>query len=114
VSDAALPRILADPGRAALWEAVLAELSQLGPYEVRYRKAAVQVVRPDAAGVLAVHPDLEGLAVTLLLEQAVTSPRITSSQQVSPGLWHQRLRLSAPADVDDEFRGWLGTAYRRA
>jgi hypothetical protein len=113
VSDAALPRILADPGLTALYEAMLAEVGRLGPFEVRYRKSAVQVVRPDGAAVFALHPEQGGLMVTLVLAAPSASPRFVVSQQLSSDVWNQRLRLRTLDDVDGELCGWLAAAYRR-
>lgn len=114
MTDAAWPRIEGDPGLAAVYEALLVEVGRLGPYEVRYRKSAVQLLRPDGAGVLAVHPDQDGLAVTLVVDQPSSSPRVLSSHQVSPGLWNQRCRLTGVADLEEEFRDRLAVAYHRA
>ena len=113
MSDAAWPRIAADPGLLALYGALTAALDRLGPYEVQHRKAAVHVVRPDGTGVLSTHPDRDGLALTLVLDRSVGSPRMVTAQQVSPGLWHHRLRIGSVTDVDDELCGWLEVAYRR-
>ncbi len=113
MSDAAWPRIAADPGLLAVYGALVAVLDRLGPYELEHRKSAVAVIRPDGAGVLSLHPDGDGLAVTLLLGRRLGSPRMTTAQQVSPGLWHHRLRLATVDDVDDDLREWLTAAYRR-
>lgn len=113
MSDAAWPRIQSDPGLLAVYEALIVEVARLGPFEVRYRKSAVQVLRPDGAGVLAVHPDGRTLAVTLVVGRPSSSPSVLSSQQVSPGLWNQRSRLADVDDLDGEFCGRLAEAYDR-
>ncbi|WP_111766413.1 DUF5655 domain-containing protein [Nakamurella deserti] len=113
MSDAAWPRITSDPGPAAVYEALLAAVTELGPIGIRLRKSAVQVVRPDGAGVLAVYADADGLVVTLVTDRRHTSPRFSTAQQLSSGVWNQRVRLTAVADVDDEVRGWLAASYHR-
>jgi hypothetical protein len=80
---------------------------------VRHRKSAVQVVRPDGAAVFAMHADRDGLAVTLVLDTPSPSARLLTRQQVSSGVWNQRLRLRTVEDVDAELHGWLAAAYRR-
>lgn len=114
MSDAAWPRITSDPGSAAVYEALLAVVAEFGPIEVRHRRSAVQIVRPDGAGVLAVFADPDGLVVTLVTDRRHASPRMLTSQQLSPGVWNQRLRLESVGDIDDEVRGWVAGAYRRS
>lgn len=113
MTDAAWPRILADPGLAAVYEAVLAAVGQLGPFEVRYRKSGVQLVRPDGAGVGTLAPGDRDLVLTLAVPEPVTSSRTIAAQQVSDGVWNQRITLDSVEAVDDEVRGWLAVAYRR-
>ena len=113
MSDAALPRILADPGSAAIYRALLAELDRLGGCDLRYRKAAVQALRPDGTGILAAHPDPTGLIVTLILGEPIGSPRMLSCQPLSDHSWQHRLHLADASGVDDELRTWLALAYRR-
>lgn len=114
MSDAAWPRILSDPGLAAVSDALLAEVGRLGPFEVRYRKSAVQLVRPDGSGFAAMAPGVDGLVLTIVVDQTVTSPRISVAQRLSNGAWNQRVTLGAVPELDDEVRGWLAAAYRRA
>lgn len=111
--DAAWPRIVSDPGLAAVYAALLAELERLGPFDVRHRKSAVHFVRPDGAGFAAVHPGPDGLALTLVVNQPLTSPRLVGTQQLSDGIWNQQVVLGSTAALDDEVCRWLATAYRR-
>ncbi len=113
MSDAAWPGILRDPEQAATYRAVLAAAGRLGPHDVRFRKAAVQLVRPDGAGFAAMSPGSDGLMMTLVVDAPVASARMQHSQEVSPGVWNQRLTLTSADALDDEVRGWLATAYRR-
>ncbi len=113
MSDAAAPRISADPGLAAARDAVLAAVGLLGPHEVRPHKSGLHVLRPDGAGICVIAAEPDALLVTLVLPERLHSPRLLSAVQVSPDGWNQRLRLERNAPVDDELRGWLERAYRR-
>ncbi|MEO5834793.1 MAG: DUF5655 domain-containing protein [Nakamurella sp.] len=113
VGDAALPRILTDPGYAAIYQALLTETSRLGPFEVRYRKSAVQLVRPDGAGFAAVAPGSDGLTLTVVVDTVLTSPRLSAALPVSGEAWNQRATIGAVSEVDDDVLDWLAAAYHR-
>lgn len=48
----------------------------------------------------------------LVLARRVDSPRFHAIQQYSPRNVLHAFRLHSPAEVDDEFAGWLAEAYR--
>jgi len=57
-------------------------------------------------------PRREWLNGHLVLARRIDSPRFTRIDVFSPRNVLHAFRLTGPADVDQEFAGWLAEAYR--
>ena len=53
-----------------------------------------------------------GMTCGFSLPYAVKSPRFVTVQEVVPGWWIHRLRVTDVAQLDDEIQGWLCRSYR--
>src|SRR5437763_4630565 len=98
-----------DPAVRGIYERVLEALRSLGPFTAEAKKTSIHLVRQT--GFAGVHPRKSYLYLNLRLERALSGPRVAKSEQVSKNRWHNEIRLEAPAQVDDELRGWLQEAY---
>lgn len=106
------------PEGLALYEAVAAAISTLGPVDIRVQKSQIAfrrrrgfawVWRPGRY----VRSDVPAV-VSFALSERLDSPRIKQVVQPSPGVWMHHLELHEPRQLDAELRDWLGRAYARA
>lgn len=100
------------PEQRPVYDAVLAELRELGPVH----EDAVQVgVFLKADRKLAeLRPKSRWLQLALRLSRPIQSPRV--ARVMASGReshWHI-IKLASVGDVDDELRGWLAEAYLTA
>jgi hypothetical protein len=106
------------PAGLALYRAVADAVAVLGPADVRVtrsqiafrrRKAFAFVWRP---GQYVRNPVPAVLSIAL--PHAVTSSRFKEVAHPAPGVWMHHLELDAPAQLDEEVKGWLRAAYAEA
>jgi hypothetical protein len=100
----------ADPAVRAAFDRVLSAVSGFGPAEVLAEKTRIALhVRMSFAAFM---PRRHWLGGHLVLARHVASPRFLRVEEFSPRNVVHTFRLSGPHDVDAEFIGWLGEAYR--
>jgi hypothetical protein len=51
------------------------------------------------------------LILTIKSDRKIASPRIHKSEQTSASRFHHEVKLTSPANVDEELARWLKTAY---
>lgn len=99
-----------EPAVRAVFDQVVATVRALGPVEVLPEKTRVALhARMSFAAFVPRRRWLDG---HLVLARLVDSPRFRRIETYSPRNVLHAVRLTATADVDDEFRGWLAEAYR--
>jgi uncharacterized protein DUF5655 len=54
----------------------------------------------------------EGMTCGFSLPQPVSSPRFVKVEEVAPGWWVHRLRITEASQLDEEVQGWLRESYR--
>ena len=100
----------ASPQVRAAFDAVLASVSAVGPVRVLPEKTRIALqVRMSFAAFM---PRRDWLNGHLVLARRIDSPRLARVETFSPRNVVHTFRLSGPADVDQEFAGWLAEAYR--
>jgi hypothetical protein len=92
-----------------LYAELLNVARRLGPFQEEVKKTSIHLVR-DAA-FLGVHPRKSHLLVTVKSGGPIASPRIAKAEQVSKYRWHLDIELAEPAEIDDEFTGWMSASY---
>ena len=102
----------AKPPVHATYQAILRAARELGPVAEDPKKTSIHLVRGTAFAGVATRA--ESLILTLKANRALRSPRIHRAEQTSANRWHVEIRLSSPADVDAELRGWMAQAYELA
>jgi len=99
-----VPRAVRD-----VYTAVVAAVRECGPVKVLPEKTRIAFqVRMSFAQVTPRRRWLDGHVV---LARRLESPRFRKIETISPRNHVHHFRLSAPAEVDAEFRAWLAEAY---
>jgi len=93
-----------------LFDAFLAAVRKNGPVRVLPEKTRIAFqVRMSFAALMTRRGYLRG---HLVLARRLESPRFLSIQTISPRNHVHAFELRAPAEIDAEFRDWIGEAYR--
>jgi len=99
-----------DPIVRRTFDAVLAALDDVGPFEVLPQKTRIALhVRMSFAAFV---PHRRWLDGHLVLARRVDSPRFRRIEVYSPRNALHAFRLGSPDEVDAELVGWLAEAYR--
>ncbi|NOT31068.1 MAG: hypothetical protein HOP15_11525 [Planctomycetes bacterium] len=86
-------------------------IAACGPYHVSPAKTRVAfMARVRFANVNSIGP--RGMVVTLALTKPLASPRFEKVEEVVPGWWVHRLRITALGELDRELQTWLRRSYR--
>jgi hypothetical protein len=98
------------PQVRATFDAVLAAVARVGPVQVLAEKTRIALqVRMSFAAFM---PRRDWLNGHLVLARRIDSPRFLRVDTLSPRNVVHAFRLTAPAEVDEEFAGWLAEAYQ--
>lgn len=98
-----------DPAVRDTFDAILAVVNGCGPVTVLPEKTRIALhVRMSFA---ACQPRRHTLAGHLVLAERIEHPRLNRSEVYSPRNVLHAFRLTDPAEVDDEFAGWVRLAY---
>lgn len=99
------------PKARALYERVIELLSRCGPVDVmptKTRIAFMGKVRFASIGRIG----KRGMDFGFSLPHPLESPRFWKVQEVAPGWWSHRMRITDPEELDEEVLGWLRESYR--
>jgi len=100
----------ASPQVRATFDAVLAAVARVGPVQVLAEKTRIALqVRMSFAAFM---PRRDWLNGHLVLARRIDSPRFLRIDMLSPRNVVHAFRLTAPAEVDEEFAEWLAEAYQ--
>jgi hypothetical protein len=96
------------PALRAAFDAFVAAARANGPVTINATKSRITLqVRMRFAGV---EPRRDHLRAHLVLTRPIEHERLTV-EHLEPHYYVHRLRLTGPADVDDELGAWLAEAY---
>jgi len=112
-SDATVERFLRGAGKRerALYQGFERMIASFGPYHVSPAKTRIAfMARVRFAGVTSIGP--RGLAIAFALPEPLASPRFAKVEEVAPGWWAHRLRITEPSQLDRELARWLRESYR--
>lgn len=92
-----------------IFEAVRAHLEALGPL----------IVEPVGIGILfkrrrtfvELRPKSRWVDLSVGLNHRLEHPRITRTVRTATGRTYHGIRITSPADIDDDVRGWLTQSY---
>ena len=92
-----------------IYAGVIKALEPLGAVVVEPKKTSIHLVNATALAGVATRKDY--LILTIKSDRRLDSPRIHKSEQASSRRFYHEIKLTSPADVDNELIGWLEDAY---
>lgn len=98
-----------DPVVRSIYDRLLKTIKRFGPIDEDPKKTSIHIVNKTALAGVATRKG--HVILTIKSERKLTSPRIHRSEQTSASRFHHELKLTSPADVDEELAGWLKAAY---
>lgn len=98
-----------DPVVRQIYDRLLAQLATIGPVTVEPKKTSIHLNNVSALAGVATRKSY--LLLNIKSGRRLDSPRIHKSEQLSASRFHQEVKLTQVADVDEELMGWLRSAY---
>jgi len=98
-----------DPVVRRIYDQLTGVLRKIGPCREESKKTSIHIVAATALAGVATRK--HHLVLTIKSDRRLTSPRIHRSERVSAKRFHHEVRLTSPADMDEELIGWLRDAY---
>ena len=103
-------------GRSArvldIYRKIVDASSSLGPVEEDPKKTSIHLNRRVAFAGVQTRKD--ALILTLKSDRNVADRRVHKTEQTSAHRWHFEVRLSDPAEVDEQILQWLRASYELA
>ena len=98
-----------DPIVKSIYDRILKESYKFGKVLEEPKKTSIHLVNKSAfAGVAA---QKTALVLNIKSASPITDARIRKSEKLSASRFHQEVKLTTPAEVDDVLIGWLQAAY---
>jgi len=97
------------PNVRQIYDRLLRSLKKIGPIREDPKKTSIHLVNATALAGVATRKD--SIVLTIKSDRPLASPRIHKSEQASARRFHHEVKLTKPADVDDELVRWLKEAY---
>jgi len=98
-----------DPSVRKIYDQLTKSLKKFGPIIEEPKKTSIHLVNTTALAGVATRK--AHLVLTIKSDHKLTSPRIHKTEQASAKRFHHEVKLTSPAEVDDELIGWLQEAY---
>lgn len=91
-----------------IYDRLVQTAERFGPVTQDPKKTSIHLARRTAFAGVATRRD--AIILTLKSPSDIRSPRIVRREQASAHRWHLEVRLTDPAQVDDQIATWLGRA----
>lgn len=98
-----------DPVVRDIYDQLKKSIKRFGPIVEEPKKTSIHIVNKTALAGVATRKG--HIVLTIKSDRKLASPRIHKSEQASARRFHHEVKLTSPADVDEELVGWLRTAY---
>lgn len=98
-----------DPVVRKIYDQLTKSLKKFGPISEDPKKTSIHLVNATALAGVATRK--AHLVLTIKSDRKLNSPRIHKMEQTSAKRFHHEVKLTSPAEVDDELIGWLQEAY---
>ena len=99
------------PKARALYDRFEQLIAACGEYRVAPAKTRIAFMgRVRFAGITSLSE--KGMTCGFTLPRPLRSRRFASVQEVAPGWWVHRLRVTEPDQLDAEVAKWIGSSYR--
>jgi hypothetical protein len=98
------------PAVRQIYDRIVTESKRFGSVVEDPKKTSIHLVNRTAfAGV---QTRRDALVLTLKSTENIDSCRIAKREQASSNRWYLDLKISSPADIDDELLAWLAASYQ--
>ena len=98
-----------DPSVRALYDQLVSLLRAFGPVEEDPKKTSIHLNHKSALA--GVETRKNYFLLNIKSDHSIKSPRVEKAEQISSRRFHHKVRISSPADLDEELKGWLKEAY---
>ncbi len=99
------------PRARALYDRFEGMIAACGEYHVAPAKTRIAFLgRVRFANITSLSE--QGMTCGFALPKPLASPRFAKVEEVGPGWWTHRLRVTDPAQLDEEVQAWLRESYR--
>lgn len=99
------------PRARALFARFESLIAACGDYHISPAKTRIAFMnRVRFAGIVKI--DEEAMVCSFALARPLASKRFVKVEQVVPGWWVHRLRITDPAQLDAQVRRWIARSYR--
>lgn len=98
-----------DPVVRKIYDRLKKAIRRFGPIVEDPKKTSIHIVNRTALAGVATRKG--HLVLTIKSDRRLASPRIHRSEQASASRFHHEIKLTSPADVDEELIGWLKAAF---
>jgi uncharacterized protein DUF5655 len=98
-----------DPIVKSIYDRILEESHQFGKVLEEPKKTSIHLVNKSAFAGVATQK--AALVLNIKSASRITDARIRKSEQLSASRFHQEVKLTSPAEVDEVLIGWLKAAY---
>ena len=98
-----------DPIVKSIYDRILKESHKFGKVLEEPKKTSIHLVNKSAFAGIATQK--AALVLNIKSAAPITDVRIRKSEQLSTSRFHQEVKLTSPAEVDDLLIGWLKAAY---
>lgn len=86
-------------------------IANCGEYHISPAKTRITFMgRVRFAGITSLSED--AMVCNFAMPAALSSPRFARVEEVVPGWWSHRLRITDPAELDEQVQRWLRRSYR--
>lgn len=93
-----------------LYRQLIRLVESIGPFTYSVSKTTI-TLKGERRGFAGARPYRGGVRGYFDLQREVRDPRIVSVAPYTKRLFVHQFRIASPADLDDEFVGWLREAY---
>ena len=98
-----------EPIVSEIYEKLISDLHKFGPIKIEPKKTSIHL--GNRFGFAGVYTQKKAINLEVHLSHRLTSPRVSKVEQGSVNRFHHTIKLTTPADVDDELMQWLREAY---
>jgi uncharacterized protein DUF5655 len=98
-----------DPIVKSIYDRILKESHKFGKVLEEPKKTSIHLVNKSAFAGIATQK--AALVLNIKSASPITDARIRKSEQLSASRFHQEVKLTSTAEVDEALIGWLKAAY---
>jgi len=98
-----------EPIVTEIYERLISELQKFGPLKIEPKKTSIHL--GNRFGFAGVYTRKNYINLEVHLSHKLMSKRVSKVEQASTNRYHHTIKLTSPAEIDDELVDWLKDAY---